>query len=84
MWKNIDVSEERTASKIKMYVSQASTGGLLFVLFAHMASPSILKVGSVRSSETSVNLYQATRRQIPEDVFHTHRREKLWTSQILF
>jgi hypothetical protein len=36
--------------------------------------PSIaLKTEAVRTSETSVNFYQTTRRSIPEDVFSRHK-----------
>jgi hypothetical protein len=37
----------------------------------------VLMMEAVSTSETSVNFYQTTRRNIPEDSFHIRRRENL-------
>jgi hypothetical protein len=39
---------------------------------------------AARTSETSVNFYQTTRRNNPDDVhIHTHRRENLKTQHVI-
>jgi hypothetical protein len=42
-----------------------------------------LMMGTVGTSETSVNFYETTQRNIPEDCFRTRLRESLELSEVI-
>jgi hypothetical protein len=51
-------------------------------MYSGGSSPIILMMKAVNTSETSVNLYQTTRRNIPEDIHLRNRRRENLKSQL--
>jgi hypothetical protein len=68
-------SEVLSASIVKVMSKQRATGE---DIGARRPSFIVLMMEALRTSETSVNFYETTRRNIPEDShFHTRRGENL-------
>jgi hypothetical protein len=68
-----------------LYVEPIRPSSCFLLLGYFLSISSTFKVETVRSSKISVNVYQTTRRHIPEDsTLHAHRCENLRSNMLLY